>query len=438
VATYLMAVTVSPFTVSSTGYTKSTSPFETIPVEYYVWKADSAIAAGFLPTVVDMIDFYAGIFGEYPYDKYGMSGIAPFAFGGMEHTNITTLRRNYVTNVGVVAHELVHQWWGDLVTCGTWADIWLNEGFATYGDALYSEHTGGSQALQTRMNAFAQSVFNYDQFNRHPIYDPLEYTSSLFNVNEYQKGAWVLHMLRGLLGDSPFFSIFPAYGEKFRFGNAVTDDFIAFVDSLTGQDFFWFFDQWVYGQGYPEYEYSWSDLGGTVRIIVDQTQTNAPVFKMPVEFLIQTAGGDVTEAVWDSLTFQQFEFAVSGPVTGVTFDPNNKILKKVMDVTTGAPGHQPLPVSFLLHQNYPNPFNPTTMIEYDVPRRSFVTVAVYDLLGRKVADLVSQVLEPGFYRAPFSAEGLASGVYFCRLEAVDLSTNATIRATQTRSMVIIR
>jgi len=432
IATYLMAVTVSKFVLATASYAKATNPTESIPVEYYVWSADSLTAAGFLPRVVEMMEFYAATFGEYPFDKYGMTGIAPFAYGGMEHQTITTLRRDLIANESVVAHELVHQWWGNLVTCGTWADIWLNEGFATYGDALFSEHRYGPEVFQSRMNSFAQSYFSYDATIRHPIYDPWAYTSNLFNVNEYQKAAWVLHMLRGVLGDSAFFSIFPTYGEKFAFSNAITEDFIALVDSIAGRDVRWFFDQWIYDQGHPEYRYSWEDLGGTVQISVSQLQANAPIFKMPIEFLIRTTSGDVLEVVWDSLQVQKFEVPVPGAVTKVIIDPNNKILKQA-ELTDGG-----IPEAFLLRQNYPNPFNASTTIEYDVPQRSFVRIDVYNLLGQKVASFVDQLHEPGFYRLQFSADQLASGIYFYRLRAEEISARPARTVTQTRTMVVLK
>lgn len=438
VATYLMAVTATRFSIASTTYTRVTNPSESIPVEYYVWRADSVSAANFLPRVVEMMRYYSETFGEYPFARYGMTGIAPFAYGGMEHQTITTLRRDLVTNESVVAHELVHQWWGDLVTCGTWADIWLNEGFATYGDALFSEHRYGEDTFRSRMRAFASAYFWYDSNIRHPIYDPWAYTPNLFNINEYQKAAWVLHMLRGVLSDSTFFLVFPIYGENFRYRNAVTDDFSALVDSISGQDLRWFFDQWIYGQGHPEYRYSWQDLGGALRISVSQQQSNAPTFKMPVEFLIRTIGGDVLEVVWDSLEVQEFETPVVGAVTEVVFDPNEKILKEVELITTGVRRSPGVPSAFVLHQNYPNPFNPTTVVEYDVPRQSSVRIAIFDVLGQEVKTVLDQFHEPGFYRVRLSAEGLATGMYFCRLEVRERSGSSEVLFSHTRRMVVVK
>ncbi len=437
-STYLMAVTASKLKTVSRTYSKVTNPSETVPVEYYVWDADVTRATNFISTVVEMMEYYAATFGEYPFDKYGTTCIAPFPYAGMEHQTVTTLRRNYLDHEGVVAHELVHQWWGDLVTCGTWADIWLNEGFATYGDALFTEHRYGTEAFRNRMNSFAQAYFAYDVSLRHPIYDPWAYTGNLFNTNEYQKGAWVLHMLRGVLGDSTFFSVFPAYGEKFGFGNAVTEDFIALVDSISGEDLHWFFDQWVYDQGHPVYRYSWEDLGGIARISISQVQTNAPFFKMPVEILIRTSGGDVVETVWDSLKVQEFEIPVPGQVTDVIFDPNGMVLKEAEWLAGVTRRMQGIPETFLVHQNYPNPFNALTTIEYDMPVRAVVRIDVYNVLGQRVATILDQFHEPGFYRVRFSSDEIASGLYFYQILAETVSDVSLFRFSDTKSMIVLK
>ncbi|HMK39102.1 MAG TPA: M1 family metallopeptidase, partial [Bacteroidota bacterium] len=157
IASYLMCATVSAYTNPRSYLTRA--PGDSIPVEYFAWMRDSAAAFGYLPTIKQMITNLGKLFGPYPWDKYGMCSVTPFAYGGMEHQTITTIHEALQTNEDVVVHELAHQWWGDLVTCGTWADIWLNESFATYSEGLWRETLGGPVALRV----FMQSIQGFNQ-----------------------------------------------------------------------------------------------------------------------------------------------------------------------------------------------------------------------------------------------------------------------------------
>jgi aminopeptidase N len=204
---------------------------DSIPVQYYVWQADSVKTAKFLPTVKQMISGLGNLFGPYPWDKYGMSGVSPFLYGGMEHQTMTTLQQSYETEEFVVVHELTHQWWGDLVTCGTWSDIWLNESFATYGEVLWSEITGGvagRKSYMFGMQGFANASW------QGAVYNPEGQGYYLFDDLVYNKGGWVLHTLRGAIGDSAFFQSLRAWRQAYGQASATTSDFQGVVESVVG------------------------------------------------------------------------------------------------------------------------------------------------------------------------------------------------------------
>lgn len=421
ITTYLMCMTVSRFTISEFPYVKANG--DTIPLQYYTWNAppftDSAWTAQFLPTVRAMVSAYAGLFGEYPFDKYGMTAIVPFGYLGMEHQTITTMNRYYATSHWVVSHELAHQWWGNNVTCGTWADIWLNESFATYGEALWREHLYGFDSLKAYMrDTLGQFYFVSWQG---AIYNPVGQGFDLFTRSVYSKGGWVLHTLRGVLGDSLFFNALRAFQNRYRGQSAVTAELQAVLDSATNGDMSWFFNQWVYGRGWPKYasRYFWS--GGTLSLTIQQQQdAQWPTFRMPIRVRAYTGTTHHDYVVMDSLRVQVFNLPLATSPDSVVIDPDGWILKQIVNFTDAAE-HESLPSEVRLSQNYPNPFNPSTTILFRTTGRGHVRLTVFDLLGREVKTLVDDVVEAGEHAAVFKGEGYASGMYYYRLQAAGQS-----------------
>ncbi|MBN2056539.1 hypothetical protein JW905_16560, partial [bacterium] len=291
----------------------------------YVYTDQEAMAAGDFGETPDIIEFFAESFGEYPFiqEKYGQVGV-PIG-GGMEHQTITHIRDSYITGAGMlslVAHELAHQWWGDYITMASWPDIWLNEGFATYSDALYQEHRFGAEHLRNLMKGYAGTTYHGS------IYDPVQ----LFDGIVYYKGAWVLHMLRWLVGEDNFWAIMRAYydNQDLAFGNASTDDFRMVCETVFGQDLTQFFQQWIYGESRPTYEYGWSvdagSGGGTVELTIRQTQTDTGLFTMPLELGFLDAEGWQYHRIWNSLAEQTYQFETDNPVYFIEFDPNERVL----------------------------------------------------------------------------------------------------------------
>jgi aminopeptidase N len=443
IAMYLMVVTISKYSKFSHFYHRVSNPSDSVEIKYYIWQADSAgttyNAVTSFANVVDMLTFYSTVFGKYPFDKYGMAAVYPFGAGGMEHQTMTTIHRGWLTNGGSqggIAHELAHQWWGDMVTCGTFKDIWLNEGFATYSEALWEEHFYGSARFSSLMSGIQHFTDGSWQV---PIYDPPQ--NYLFGDVEYSKGAWVLHMLRGLLGDSAFFNVFKTYRQRFEYKSATTDDFAAAATSVAGRDLSWFFNQWIYGKGWPIYAYRWTvqSGGGGYDVKVDiQQQQDEHVFQMPVQLKLEGDGRDTVVFADNTMRGQSFDFVVSFRPDTVYFDPGGWILKQVSSVFLSDAGpDNGLPHSFVLYQNYPNPFNPVTVIRYYLPATGIVGLKIYDLLGQEVAALINEEESAGFHEFSFDAERLTSGVYFYSLR-VTSATETTSAFVDTKKMLLLK
>ncbi|TPW17495.1 MAG: pepN, partial [bacterium] len=329
IATYLVFVASHPYTVASDWYV--TALGDSVPLQFYMFPASVAQATPNNALVNDMMAAYAPLFGEYPFvdEKYGH---AQFLFsGGMEHQTCTCLGV-YVESI--TAHELAHQWWGDKVTCGTFHHIWLNEGFATYGEALWAESLGGAAARNAEMD-----LAKY--FGAGTVHVPdVNDENRIFSSNlSYNKGSWVLHMLRGILGDVDFFDALQAYGTQFAYASAVSEDLRDVFEDVSGKDLHPFFQQWIYGEYYPQYQFTWSSVpaagGYDVHLTINQTQS-WQLFTLPIQMRVSTSGGDVDFTVGDSLATQAFVLHVDDPPTDVALDPDEWILKSV-DVPIGVP-----------------------------------------------------------------------------------------------------
>jgi aminopeptidase N len=443
VAMYLMVVTISRYSTFSHYYRRVTNPSDSIEVKYYVWQADSAgqvyNAVNAFRNVLNMMRFFSTVFGEYPFDKYGMAVVYPFGAGGMEHQTMTTIHRSWISGAGSqggIAHELAHQWWGNMVTCATWADIWLNEGFATYSEAMWEENFYDVQTFRTLMSNiqfFGSSSWQY------PIYNPPP--QFLFGSVVYHKAAWVLHMLRYLVGDSTFLAIFKEYRKRFEHKAATTEDFIKVVNDVSAQNLRWFFDQWIYRKGWPVYAHNWfveSASGGYKLTLTLQQQQSEAVFQTPVQVLARAAGGFETRFVVNNTErTQAFQYDLSFHPDSIVIDPDAWILKQMssMPVSVGSGGD--VPKSFVLYQNYPNPFNPRTVIRYDTPVEGLVTITVYDVLGRTVETLVNERKQAGHHEARFDGKELTSGLYFYRLTVSPVGAGRS-GFIQAKKMILIK
>ena len=329
IATYLISVTVCDYAQIDTYAVVET---DTIPVQYWVYPQDSLEAVTDFKKTPKMIEYFSDIWLNYPFpgDKYSM---AQAELGGaMEHQTCTSWGFPMPGDARyewVVAHELAHQWWGDLVTCSDFANIWLNEGFASYAEALWQEYEYGPTAFKNHLIAFEGNIFA-SRFGsvKYPIYNPP--STYLFGTAVYKKGAWVLHMLRYLLGDSNFFNGMQAYGQSYAYSTANTEQFQTAIEGYSGMDLDLFFNQWVYSPNYPILNWSWTytSIGTTYYLDVNlnQKQTTPLVFKLPLEFRLSTLVKDSLFTILDTLRNQHFSMVLKSPITGLVFDPNYWVL----------------------------------------------------------------------------------------------------------------
>lgn len=335
IATYLVNAVVANLTLHQDKYTSLDDNIE-MPVVYYAFPKDSLKAYNDWEKTPKMIKFFAETYGEYPFidEKYGMVEFA-WTQGAMEHQTITGIGYTLVTGDGryedIVSHELSHQWFGDAVTLKDWKNIWLNEGFATYSEALWHEHEGGKEDYFDYMKRIDYGYFSGT------VYDPQGYIfSPQVYATVYQKAGWVLHMLRGVTGDSLFFKAVRDYYEKYKYKNAETADLQSVFEEVTGQNLDWFFDEWVYkGTGRPRYEYSWKfdtfpgSATPLVRLQLKQVQTDRDLYKMPVKITIVTTLGEKEFTVFNDRREQTFSLTTDATPKEVLIDKDGWILKKI-------------------------------------------------------------------------------------------------------------
>lgn len=275
-----------------------------------------------------MLQYFSELFGTYPFykEKYGHC-LVPLP-GGMEHQTMTTLG-DFGTDL--VSHELAHQWWGDHVTCATWKDIWLNEGFATYGAYLFTERFR-PQAAGKHLQDIHNVVLR-DTIKSGSVYVDDTNTYRVFDGRlSYNKAAAVIHTLRFVAGnDSLFFALLKKYQQDFAFKTATTKDFQLLAEQVLGKNLSVFFEQWIYKQGYPVYESEWTQLFNTVYIKLKQTnalQGSATFFETPLEIKLLSPEGDTTVTVYHDLNTQLFKLKCSRKITEIVIDPNNWLLNE--------------------------------------------------------------------------------------------------------------
>ena len=344
---YLLTVCVGPFVRIS----QQTEPVE---IDYYVLpgrEADGERAFGRTAEMVAHFEQLTGV--AYPFEKYAQVAVSEFIFGGMENASMTTQtdltlhdERAHIdfSSEPLVSHELAHQWFGDLLTCHTWAHGWLNEGFATYFELLWREHAQGVEEFDYARLEYARKYMTEDAGRyRRPIVardyaEPID----LFDAHLYEKGGAVLHMLRRQLGDATFFAAVQTWLERYADATAETDELRRVFEETSGVSLGRFFDQWVLvGRGHPELAVSsrWDADEGQVRLDVEQKQeiAESALFALPLRVWLRLEDGTIVDRTL-SVTekHQQFFIALASPPASVAFDPCGDLIR-TLDLDVGEP-----------------------------------------------------------------------------------------------------
>ena len=438
IASYLVSVTLTNFITFSDWY--KYSPTDSMEVVNYVTPNIGTNNPSYRTNAAKtprMLQIFSDVFGQYPFikEKYGH---VEFGWsGGMEHQTITSLG-TYAFSESTIAHELAHQWFGDMITCKTWPDLWLNEGFASYCEALYYEKQYGPLLYKSEMTNFL--IFaKFAHGSLHLADTVSRGGSAMFDYFlVYSKGAAVLHMLRHVLGDSVFFASMKAYANdpSLRFNTASTSDFRGVCERVSGKDLKYFFDEWIEGERYPSYTHSLQIIpqGGnfqaTVRIRQTTGTVNPAFFTMPVDLRFFGSGLDTTITIFNTDGDQSFSFTFAACPDSIQFDPDKWILRDALKVPSPVTRDPLIPQETSLQQNYPNPFNPTTTIHYELSEKTWVTLAIYDILGRKLITLFDKEQPAGYYSPQWVALNVPSGIYFYRLRAGTFS--------ETKKMAILK
>jgi aminopeptidase N len=339
IATYLISVVAGQFD-------QKDAAWRDIPLNYLVPKGQADKTQPTFVRTPDMLSAFSDRLGVlYPWTKYAQSAVNDFVVGGMENASATTLTTRGLVNPamagetpedsdGLVSHEMAHQWFGDLVTCKDWADLWLNEGFATYFEHYWNESHYGQDAVDYEFWRDSRSWFRQERLFPAPIVNYAQDNSLQFGGNIYTKGGLVLRMLREKLGDTDFFGSLKVYLDTHRYKNVATADLVKSIEETSGVSVDEFFHQWVFGAGAPKFNVSYEYDAGShqLKLTVKQTQKvegRVGLFHVPIQVEVGTDGGQTTYPIDVQKAEETFTFTIDGQPRMVIFDKGNQILKSM-------------------------------------------------------------------------------------------------------------
>ncbi|HKS36989.1 MAG TPA: M1 family aminopeptidase [Verrucomicrobiae bacterium] len=315
-----------------------------VPLAFWTTPSQFAHASNSFRGTKEMMAFFEQEIGvPYPWAKYDQVCVLDFNHGGMENTSQTMLTHNTIftaasenirTSEALVAHELAHQWFGDLVTCKDWSHIWLNEGFATYYEALYDLHAHGRDEFLYNMLNNMRGFINTTNDTIPIVWRKFDSPNEQFGFRAYPKGAWVLHMLRSQLGEDLYRRCIKTYVERHAYGNVVTEDLNAVIEELSGRTFDRFFDQWVYHAHHPELqiEYAWDERARLAKLTVRQSQKlseDVVLFSFPLKVRFNTKEGRISKEVTVKEKAEDFYLPLSSAPEVVRIDPDLGLLAKI-------------------------------------------------------------------------------------------------------------
>ncbi|MES2544574.1 MAG: M1 family aminopeptidase [Bacteroidota bacterium] len=407
---YLIAIAVSNYQVYNQqgGLGTAASPY--FPIVNYMFPETAAANQASLAPTPTIINFYETKFGPYPFrnEKYGH---CQFGWGGgMEHTTVSfmTAGGSGGYSRSLIAHEMGHQWFGDKVTCGTWKDIWLNEGITEYLSGLVVENLDGAASFVAWKNGKIANITSQPGGNLYLTDTQLTNVNRIFSSRlTYDKGSMVTNMIRFKMGDTNFFQAMKNYlnDPALAYGYGLTPEFQAHLEAVSGIPFTEFFNDWVYNQGYPTYTINAQNIApGQAKITVDQSQSHSSVsfFEMPLPVRLTGSGGQSLDVLLDNTSNgQEFTVAVPFTVTGVQFDPNKNIISANNDVVLDT-------ISFALQKNIKIHPNPTSnILNIEMPTGvNLEKVIVYNALGQTVLEKNTNAIV---------VSQLSTGVHFIKI-----------------------
>ena len=402
---YLICMAVTNYTIIN--QTAGSAP-NTYPIINYIYPEsdNSSLRTQILQTPL-LLNYYSTLLENYPFanEKYGH---AQFGWGGgMEHTTVS-----FMVNFGrqLIAHEMAHQWFGDKITCGTWKDIWLNEGFATYFAALAVENFDGPAAFVSEKANMIGLITSSANGSVYLSDAEALIVDRIFDYRlTYNKGAMVLHMLRFKLGDAVFFQGLRNYlaDSNLAFKYAITANLKSHLEAVYGSSLTEFFNDWVYNQGYPIYNITVQNTAvGQAKITVSQTTSHSsvPFFEMPVPVRLLGANGQSQDVVVNNtINGEQFNISVPFTVIGTQFDPTKNIISRMSMATLDNDNFN---IDTAI-QIFPNPS--ATTISVSIPENIEIENAViYSVLGQKIMETKSQ--------KSWDISSFSSGIHFITIQ----------------------
>ncbi len=424
ISTYLMTFSASRFARWDTLVVLANG--DTVPLIYFMWPRDSAATRTGYRRVPDMMLYFSDSsrFGPYPFERFGMvPGYYGFPWGGMEHQTQVMIHTSYIGGGGdaTICHELAHMWWGDMVTHVGYADVWLNEGFASWAECLYMGYLNGRSYFQNYIAGKARQFFSQHRSRDFPIYNPP--WSEIYNYGIiYCKGSWILRMLQFLTGDTAwqrpgvFFRAMRVYGDSFKYGTVATADFQRIVENVCGIDLDTFFNEWVYDRGYPRLYLNWtkSPRGDSWQVVINLFQRNdtnsCPLFHIPLPVRLNCQGESliVTLEIHDTLITDTL--VVAREPLSLTADPDNWLLDSTTVTPIGVAEPAPIPVAQPVAVLGSNPgFN---YVRFLVPGAGGGIITIFDRAGRLVANLPVRGGEALWSRTDRYRRRVPAGVYF--------------------------
>ncbi|MEP6594961.1 MAG: M1 family aminopeptidase [Ginsengibacter sp.] len=411
IATYLICFAVTNYSVFNTSVQLGDV---SLPMQTFCYPENLALFQSNTPLVLDAMQLYNKTFGDYPFIKEKYGHVQFGQGGGMEHQTSTFIA---TPEEGLMAHELAHQWFGDKITCASWQDIWLNEGFATHMAGMYMEEKYPANIFLTRKNEIA----NITSLPGGSVWvDDTTSVSRIFNGRlSYIKGSHLLYMLRWMLGDDFFFKALRQYvvDPAVSFGFAKTEDLKRNLEKVSNKDLTEFFNDWFYGQGYPSYNVEWNQLGTNyVKIKISQTTSHQSVnfFEMPVPLLFKNATQQKTVIIENKSNDEVFYKNIGFIADTVLIDPEywlisrNNRSKKIADSLSGQN----------IIQVFPNPIQNQLFVYLKDFADPKATINIYNTAGQLIYQRKITVYNNSYFQEINSA-GYQSGAYFIKIQSAN-------------------